>query len=921
MKQLKHFLILMLILSACNNKKADIEISNLRCEYLTNPEGIGVTKPRLSWELGSDVRGLKQKSYHILVASSLKNLEVGNGDLWDSKEVESDASVLIEYDGKPLESRNECFWKVKLTTNQGDTEWSEPAKWSIALLNVSDRKAKWIGLDKLFKGDVFDKSNSRLAARYLRKEFKASSKPVKATAYISGLGLYELFINGERIGEQELSPTPTEYLKTVKYNTFDVTDKIKQGDNAIGTILGNGRFFSMRPPGVYHAPPLAQAVKHYGFPKMIFQLELTYSDGTTQTLTSDNSWKVTADGPILSNNEFDGEEYDARKEMPGWNNIGFNDTKWVQAELVDAPGGKLEAQLNPNIKVMETIKPVNITEPVKRTYILDMGQNMVGCVRMKVKGKSGEKVKLRFAETTNDDGSLYLKNIRGALVTDIYTLKGGEQETWEPKFTYHGFRFVEITGYPGKPSIDDFDGLVVYDEMEVTGHFETSNQLINQIHKNAYWGIRGNYRGMPTDCPQRDERMAWLGDRAVGSYGESFIFDNYHLYSKWLDDIKEAQLPSGSLPDVAPTYWSFYDDNMTWPAAYPSITKMLYRQFGDTKPIISHYESIKKWMGYMKEKYMQDSIITKDIYGDWCMPPESPELIHSMDPGRRTDGTLLATAFYYRILNLLEEFAEIQGKQDEAKQFAEEAATIKKAYNDRFFNEQTAQYSNNTVTANLISLCHGLVPDEYKDKVFKNIEEKIEKDFNNHVSTGLIGIQWLMRGLSDYGRADIAYQIVNNRDYPSWGYMIEKGATTIWELWNGDTADPTMNSHNHVMLLGDLVVWFYEYLGGIRNAADSHGFKKIELKPYPVEGLDFVNSSYKSVYGLIKSNWKKENELFKWSVTIPGNTTATIYVPAKSKSDVLENGKFKGMKFIKMDGEYAVFEAGSGNYELSSVFK
>jgi alpha-L-rhamnosidase len=551
-----------------------------------------------------------------------------------------------------------------------------------------------------------------------------------------------------------------------------------------------------------------------------------------------------------------------------------------------------------------------------------MGQNMVGWLSLKVKGKAGQTVKLRFAEALKDDGTLYMANLRGAKVTDLYTLKGGDDELWEPSFIYHGFRFVEITGYPGEPTVNDFEGKVVYDEMETTGEFETSNATVNRIYKNAYWGIRGNYRGMPTDCPQRDERQGWLGDRAVGSHGESFIFNNHDLYAKWLNDIEQAQREDGSIPDVAPPYWKIYSDNMTWPGAYVIIANMLYEQYGDKEPLIQHYESIKKWIGYMKGKYTTDNIMTKDTYGDWCMPPESPELIHSKDPARKTDGAVLSTTFYYRILYLLERFATIQGKTDEAKAFAQDAATVKDAYNNKFFNKETAQYSNNTVTANLLSLCYGMVPEGFEEKVFENIVNKTENDFKGHVSTGLVGIQWLMRGLSDNGRADLAYKIATNRDYPSWGYMIENDATTIWELWNGNTADPAMNSHNHVMLLGDLVVWYYEYLAGIQNTAGSFGFKQITMKPVTVDGLDYVTASYQSIRGEIKSAWKKDAGQFLWDITIPANTSATVYIPASDKNQVLENGQkaasAKGVKFVKIEGAYAVYEVGSGTYNFSA---
>jgi alpha-L-rhamnosidase len=904
-----------LLLAACQSGQTTV--AGLRCEWLTNARGIDNPAPHLSWEIAGDARGVKQTDYHILVSSSLEKLQAGEGDLWDSQTVASNCSAFVPYAGKPLASRAVCYWKVGITTNQGVSTWSEPAMWSMGLLSANDWQAHWTGLDRTFPGEVTE-GKTRLSARYLRKEFETPQKPVKATLYLSGLGLYKLYVNGEKIGDQELSPTPTDYDKVVKYNTFDLTNHIVQGKNALGTVLGNGRFFSMRIGAVEIIP----GVRHFGFPKMLLQLELEYADGSRQTVVSDDTWKITAEGPIRANNEFDGEEYDATKEMPGWSAAGFDDAAWLPAAPVAAPGGRLEAQANPNIKVMETIKPTGINALGNGVYVLDMGQNMVGWVRMKVKGNRGDKVKLRFSETVNADGSIYLANIRGAEVTDTYVLKGGATETFEPSFTYHGFRYVEITGFPGTPALAQFEGRVVYDEMETTGTFKTSNETINQIYKNAYWGIRGNYRGMPTDCPQRDERMGWLGDRAVGSHGESFVFNNHNLYAKWLDDIEQSQREDGSIPDVAPNYWILYNDNMTWPGAYLIIANMLYEQYGDKEPLTKHYASMKKWMEYMRNRYMVANIMTKDLYGDWCMPPERPELIHSEDPARRTEGALLGTSFYYRMLYLLERFAELQGKTGDAEAFAAEAEVIKDAYNRKFFNPETAQYSNNTVTANLLSLCYGLVPEGCQRRVFANIEEKTQTEFSGHVSTGLVGIQWLMRGLSDYGRADLAYRIATNRDYPSWGYMIEHGATTIWELWNGNTADPAMNSHNHVMLLGDLLVWCYEYLAGIQNAPGSSGFERITMRPHPVAGLDYAKASYRSVRGRIDSAWEKVNGAFEWELALPANTVARVYVPAAAEGDVYESGVkaalSEGVKFIAQDGAYAVYEVGSGRYFFTS---
>lgn len=892
-------------------KKDAINISHLRTEMRVNPKGIDCTAPRLSWEITAEqkVKGVRQVSYHILVASSLEKLNREEGDLWDSGEVTSGESVYIPYRGIPLESRMECYWKVKIKTNKGKSGWSEPARWEMGLLHPSDWQAAWIG--KAFPGDQL-KERTKVAARYLRKPFTTQSKVIKkATLYISGLGFYEAYINGGKVGNQVLSPTPTDYSKVVKYNTFDVTPLLEKGENAIGVILGNGRYTSMRIPGV----------RHFDVPKLIAQLEILYQDGEKQVVTSDTSWKITSDGPILSNNEFDGEEYDARKEMPGWSTPRFDDAAWDRAEAVNLPGGKLEAQLNRNIKIMDTVKPIAINELSPGVYMLDMGQNMVGWLRMKVKGQRGNKLKLRFAELLNKDGSLYTANLRSAEARDIYTLKGASLETWEPTFTYHGFRYVELTGFEKKPSLDDFEGQVVYDEMEVTGNFETSNALLNQIYKNAYWGIRGNYRGMPTDCPQRDERMGWLGDRAVGSQGESYIFNNHLLYAKWLDDIEQAQKENGAVPDVAPNYWDICTDNMTWPGAYIIIANMLYDQFGDPAPIAKHYFSMKKWMNYMKEKYMVDNIMTKDNFGDWCMPPEAPELIHSKDPSRITDAAVLGSTFYYYLSNLMARFATLTGNLQDAEDFQKQAVAVKEAFNKKYFNAEAGYYSNNTVTANILSLRFGMVPEQHKEAVFHNIVEKTLKDFNGHISTGLVGVQQLMRGLSDYGRIDLAYKIATNRTYPSWGYMVDRGATTIWELWNGDTADPAMNSANHVMLLGDLIVWCYNYLAGIGNAPESIAFKTLMLKPYPVKGLDFVNASYHSVQGEIKSNWRKDKGSFHWDITIPCNTSALVYLPLTDGGIDKKLIRKAGGKFIKEEKGYAVFHFDSGEYQLSTPYK
>ncbi|HLX13132.1 MAG TPA: family 78 glycoside hydrolase catalytic domain, partial [Bacteroidota bacterium] len=507
--------------------------THLTCEYLVDPLGIDIAAPRLSWILESSQRKQRQSACQILVSSTMENLHADNGDWWDSKKLDGDRSINVRYSGKELAAGTAYVWKVRVWDQDGRvSSWSSPAKWSMGLLHDTDWSAKWIGLDRLVGSDDTASNFTRLSARMLRKEFSVSKNVRRATAYVCGLGMFELYINGRKISNDVFVPACTEYNKRALYLTFDVTGNVRHGGNALGVILGNGRYFAMR----------RGDMTNYGFPKLLLQLVIEYTDGTMERIVSDESWKLTTDGPIRANNEYDGEEYDARKEIPGWDIPGFDDRAWMNAEIVKRPSERLEAQMSNPMMVMDSVKPVSIKKIHPGSFIFDLGQNMVGWARVNLHGKRGDTLTMRFAERLNNDGTLYLDNLRSARVTDTYILKGDGQESWQPRFTYHGFRYIEVTGYPGTPPLSAITGEVVYDAIATTGSFATSNATINKIWKNAYWGIRGNYRSMPTDCPQRDERMGWLGDRATGSKGESFIFDNNALYAKWLTDINDAQL-------------------------------------------------------------------------------------------------------------------------------------------------------------------------------------------------------------------------------------------------------------------------------------------------------------------------------------------------------------------------------------------
>ncbi|GAB3934830.1 family 78 glycoside hydrolase catalytic domain [Larkinella terrae] len=907
---------LVLCLSFPTLAQRTITISDLRTENLTNPDGLAKSSPRFSWILTSNQRNLKQDKYQILVASTPEKLSQNEGDLWNSGLVTSDRSQWVAYAGQALSSRQSCYWKVKIRSKDGvESSWSQPARWTMGLMQSSDWTAQWIGLDQTFEWDSPTAVNTRLSARYFRKQ-ATLSKPIKqATAYISGLGLYELSLNGQKVGDAVLAPGPTEYDKRVLYNTYDVTSYLQSGDNAFGVTLGNGRFFGMR-----IGLPKTPATTNYGYPKLRLQVEITYTDGTTEKVVSDNSWKVTADGPIRANSEFDGEVYDATRELTGWDQAGYNASSWLTAPVVSAPASRIESQTNPPIRVTQNLTPVSVRQLEPGKYIIDMGQNMVGWARLKVEGPRGTQVTMRFAETIKNDGNLMIDNLRSAEAKDVYTLKGGGPEIWEPRFTYHGFRYIELTGFPGTPTTQTLEGRIVHDDLPQTGTITTSNDMLNKIYKNAFWSIRGNYRGIPTDCPQRDERQGWLGDRATVSTGESFIYGNQSLYAKWLDDIESAQKSDGAIPDIVPTYWKYATPSVTWPSTYVLVANMLYEQFGDDEPIRKHYSSMKKWVTYL-EKYSSNYIQQADEYGDWALPPESMSLTKSEDPTRKTDGTLMNTAYYYYILKLMERFATLTGNEGDRANFSNRAALVRAAFNQKFFNPSTNQYSNNTVTASLVALGCGLVPDELRQAVFNQMTAVIEGKFNGQISTGVVGTQWLMRTLTANGRSDLAMRLATNTGYPSWGYMVQNGATTTWELWNGNKAPSFMNSGNHVMLLGDLPIWMYENLAGIKSGES--GFKSLVMRPVPSGDLNRVSSTFASAYGTVASEWTLSGQQFRWKITVPGNTTALVSVPAQNLASVREGSQpaeeANGVTFLRMEDGRAIFQVGSGSYDFTST--
>ena len=801
-------------------------------------------------------------------------------------------------------------------------------------------------------------------ARYLSKVYMMQDgKEVKrAVVYISGLGYNECYLNGVKLGDQVCGPMYTDYNVSVPYNTYDATDvfqmtkELGAKDVEIGVVLGNGRFYAVR----------IDKCVHYGEPRLLFQMQVEYTDGTKDVVVSDESWRGTANGPISENNDYDGEVADGRLAKliaPDSSDAQYQsgapsrylETRFGKAfvvetpdqvDVVDAPKGKLVAQNIPPMRENMEIKPISIKEMAPGRYIYDFGQNFVGVPRIKVKGEAGQKVQIRFAETLKEDGELYLDNLRTAQARDIYTLYGDpDGEIYEPRFTQHGGRYAEMIGYPGVPDLDSVTGYTVTTDVPLVGSFETSNATINQIFKNIEWGTRGNYLSMPTDCPQRDERMGWQGDRAAGSKGEMYIFDNASLYNKWMQDIEETQREDGNVSDVAPAYWQLYSPNVTWPSAQFIIPQSLQVMFGDDSAIIKHFDSRKKWLNFILSLANDKGLIERDNYGDWCVPPERPELIHSQDPMRQTNRTLISSSYMINNLRISADFADQLGKTEDAKSFRATADKMQDAFNKEFFNTEKAIYDNGSQTSSVLPLEFNIVPESERERVFTTLAESIEQKTNKHLGVGLIGAQWVNRLLSDNGRIDLPYAFATHRDFPSWGYMIEKGATTIWELWNGDTADPAMNSGNHVMLVGDLNIWFFEYLAGIKGDPKTPGFKHIIMRPNVVGDLTSAKGVYDSVRGFIVSDWKLEDGKFVWKIVIPANTTATVSVPTSDPSSLAmrttrldlvppEPGEIRFAKYTRNFADFDVssldkktcdwrveFELGCGAYEITAEFK
>ena len=828
--------------------------SHLRCENLLDPLGIDVVKPRLSWILDSDRSNERQTAYEVVVDG-----------YWDSGRVESDRSINVEYEGKELAPATRYSWRVRVWDAQGNpSDWSKTAIFSTALEQWS---AKWIGHDE---GEN-KQDTRRLPARYLRREFPIAKKVTRATAYVCGLGFFNLFLNGEKVSQDVMDPALSDYAKAAYFVTFDVTDRLRHGANAIGVILGSGRFYAPRRE-TPQVPPSLTAT--YGYPKLLLQLEVEYEDGSKSAVVSNEQWRLTKEGPIRANNEYDGEEYDARMEMPGWDRAGFDDSKWEYANVVAAPGGALKAQMIEPMKISQIIHPVGITSPLPGTYIVDMGQSFYGTVRLKAAGRAGTQVRMTSAYSLNPDGTLETADNRSARSTDIYTFKGHGIEEWNPRFKGQGFRRVQVTGFPGTPTSDNFEGLVIHTAADQAGEFQSSNDLVNRIHRAERWGMRIFLRSAPLD-PDRDERQAWMGDPAKDAESEAYNYDVEPFYAKWMDDVQRSQRADDSIPDVS-MYWT-WGNGVEWPSVFTIIPDWFIDFYDDRRVAEAHYAAMKRWVLAMRRHELPDGTLKATSYGDWCDTYSMDE--KGSDFGA-TPRELVSSAYQYHNYRIIERLAKSMGHAEDERTFAALADKLKSAYNRKFLDPQTHTYQGATQTSYVLALTFGLAPDEQRDSLIANLIDDIMVKHSGHLSVGLIGMQWLMQTLTEIGRPDVAWTIATQTTRPSWGYMLSRGATTIWERWDYDTRGPGMNSEALLIQAGNLDAWFYQTLAGIRPAAP--GFKKILIQPAIVGGLTWVKAHFDSPYGRIVSDWKIEDNQLTMDVTVPANTSATIMVPGKN---------------------------------------
>ncbi len=951
-----------LLNAAASAAGAGLQPAKLECEYLVNPPAIDDPHPRLNWIVASDERGQRQTAYQILVASDETTLARDKGNLWDTGKVKSDQTIGLVYDGKGLGSRQQCFWKVKVwDKDDKPSAWSPTASWGMGLLKSRDWQADYISFRDTTPMPKVTQPLTLPPARQYRKEFESKKSVRRATIYATALGIYELHLNGRRVGDAYFAPGWTDYHVRAYYNAYDVTAMLTPGANALGAWLADGWYSGYIGFGLLTGLGTEGMGRFtYGkTPALMAQLEIEYADGSRQVVVTDNSWKVTGAGPIQEADFLMGERYDARKEMAGWAKAGFDDSKWEPAiraednppvkarfyEFQNPPPGantkvegrdielafhrpdKLEAFPGLPVRAIAEIKPIAITSPTNDVYIFNLGQNFAGVARLKVKGPAGTKIRLRYGEMLHPDGRLMTENLRKARAIDVYTLRGdAEGETFSPRFTFHGFQYVEITGYPGTPDTNAITGIVLHSDLPMTSGFECSDPMVNRLFKNIVWTQRANFLDLPTDCPQRDERFGWTGDAQVYARAGTYNMGAAAFYSKWLRELMESQRPSGTFPGYAPyPFQHGLDFGTAWCDAGVIVPWTVYKAYGDTRVIERCWEPMTKFIAW-REKESKDNlgVAHGNEWGDWLALTEKTPLEY------------IDTAYFAYSTRLMVEMATAIGKQREAAKYQELFDRIKAAYNAKYVNAD-GSLKLDTQTAYALALYMDLLPENLRAAAGERLAKKIEK--NDWVmGTGFIGTRPLLPVLTGNGQNNLAVRLLQTHKYPSWGYEIEQGATTIWERWNSFTKDKgfggeqnaAMNSFSHYAF-GAVCEWMFTQLAGIDS--DGAGYKRILIRPNPPapdsnpeqKPIDWVRAHYDSIRGRISSDWKSDGGKFELTITIPANTTATVYVPAADRKEVSESGnelsKAKGVKFLRQDGDRVVLAVESGTYHFTATTK
>jgi alpha-L-rhamnosidase len=888
---------------------AQVRVQKLLVENLSSPMGIDVATPRFTWQLVSDQRNTMQKAYELRVAKA-KNVLNEKEVLWSSGKVNSDSSVHVVYKGKPLQSGARYYWSVRVWDNHGNaSEWGQTSYWQMGLLDSADWKAKWIGSN-------LDESSAGRPAVYFRKEFRSSKTIQSAIAFVTAHGLYEATINGERVGDLYLTPGWTSYNKRLQYQVYDVTDLVKKGNNAIGVTVGNGWYRGF----------LAWDGNKNIWGKdlsLLFQIKITYSDGTTDVVISDDSWKSST-GSIQFDEIYDGEVVDTRKEKAGWNKIDYHDADWLPVVERYFRKGVLVSTQNEPIRKHETFEAIKVLTTPKGETVLDFGQNLVGWVQVKARGNAGDTIKISHAEVLDKQGNFYTDNLRAAKAQAVYVLDGGE-ETLEPHFTFFGFRYIKVEGYKGKIYPQDFTAVALYSDMQSTGTFACSNPLINQLQHNIQWGQRGNFLDVPTDCPQRDERLGWTGDAQAFSSTAAFNMNVNSFFAKWLKDVAADQFPSGSVPFVIPNVLGPNSGGSTgWADVCTIIPWNMYLAYGDKAILEQQYPSMKAWVDYMTKNTSNDLWNTGFHFGDWLFYRPFDD-----NDGRSavTDKYLIAQTFYAHSTQLLINAARVLGKTTDIPTYTDLLKRIKEAFLKEYVTPNGRLVSG-TQTAYVLALNFDMLPESSRAATAQRLTENI-KSYGTHLTTGFLGTPYLCQVLTRFGYDSTAYQLLFRQDYPSWLYPVTMGATTIWERWDGIKPDstfqvPSMNSFNHYAY-GAIGDWMYKNIAGINYVEESPGYKRIIIKPHLTDSLAFASASIKTYYGTVCSEWRKESGRLFFNVEVPANSNAVIFIPASEIDQVTENGKNIGnaadFKAAKTGDGYLSVNIGSGKYSFSIATK